>query len=55
MNAPDRTEIAPKQQKAIDLARRIPLGQNTPRKREAVHQWVSAVKDMLKGNSNALV
>jgi hypothetical protein len=48
MNAPERTETPPKQQKAITLARRIPLGKNTPEKANAVHQWVLAVKDMLK-------
>lgn len=36
---------------AIRLARRIPLGrEHTPEKCEAVHAWVKAVKDMLKGN-----
>lgn len=35
---------------AIRLARRIPLGKHTPEKCEAVHAWVKAVKDMLKGN-----
>jgi len=37
------------QEKAIHLARRIPLGKHTPEKCEAVHAWHKAVKDMLNG------
>jgi hypothetical protein len=34
---------------ALFLARRIPLGANTPEKKKAVHNYIRAVKAMLNG------
>jgi hypothetical protein len=38
-----------KYQEALRKARKIPLGKKTPEKCKAVHEWVLAVKQMLKG------
>ncbi len=35
-------------EQAIRKARRIPLGKKTAEKKEAVHEWAKAVKEMLQ-------